>query len=170
MSLFKPKYYKKSVFDFDYDLLKKKNIRVIIFDLDNTIAKINEDMPNKKIQTLFNNLSKKFEALIVASNSSKKRVETFCKDLPCYSFHSMMKPTKKLEKVILKGLDVKKEEICIIGDQLLTDILLGNRLGITTILVDPLGEKDLKITSFNRFFEKKIMNKLNIKRGSYYEE
>ena len=36
--------------------------------------------------------------------------------------------------------------MCIIGDQIVTDILAGNRYKIYTVLVDPLGEKDLKIT------------------------
>ena len=45
--------------------------------------------------------------------------------------------------------------MCMIGDQLITDILGANKFGIYTVLVDPLGEKDLKITTFNRFIEHK---------------
>ena len=60
-----------------------------------------------------------------------------------------------------------------IGDQMMTDIMSGNSFKIKTILVDPLGHKDLKITSLNRFIENKIIKKYSkkgiFKRGSYYE-
>lgn len=167
---FKPWWYQKSVFDINYDLLKKKKIRLLIFDLDNTIAFVHEKKASDEIIKLFHELSKKFEGIIVASNSFKKRVTLFCEDLECNSFGTMLKPSKKIYRSILKDLGIKMDEICIIGDQLMTDILLGNRLGIKTILVDPLGEKDLIVTNFNRFLEGKILKKINIKRGMYYEE
>ena len=68
--------------------------------------------------------------------------------------------------------NLEKKEMCMIGDQLMTDILGGNSFGMYTILVDPLGKKDLKITSINRMLEKqkiKKLTKLNIlERGKYY--
>ena len=63
--------------------------------------------------------------------------------------------------------------MCIIGDQIVTDILAGNRYKIKTILVDPLGEKDLKITGLNRKIEAIIVKRYEKKgifeRGEYYE-
>jgi len=60
-----------------------------------------------------------------------------------------------------------------IGDQIVTDIQAGNRFGILTILVDPLGKKDLKITGLNRFLENKIIKYYSkdkiFERGNYYE-
>ena len=47
---------------------------------------------------------------------------------------------------------------------------MGNRLNMHTILVDPLGKKDLKITFFNRWLEERIMKRIKVKRGEYYEE
>ena len=59
-----------------------------------------------------------------------------------------------------------------IGDQIVTDILSGNKFKIMTILVDPLGKKDLKITGLNRAIETKIIKYYNkrglFERGKYY--
>ena len=56
---------------------------------------------------------------------------------------------------------------------MVTDVLAGNRYGIKTILVDPLGKKDLKITSLNRKIESTIIKHYKKKglfeRGKYYE-
>ena len=59
--------------------------------------------------------------------------------------------------------------MAIIGDQILTDIFGGNRLGIYTILVDPL-DIDFKVSKINRLIEKKINLKNGIIRGNYYEK
>ena len=59
-----------------------------------------------------------------------------------------------------------------IGDQIVTDILSGNRYKIMTILVDPLGEKDLRITGLNRKIEARIIKHYKkrgmFERGKYY--
>ena len=63
--------------------------------------------------------------------------------------------------------------MCIIGDQIITDVLGGNRIGIFTILIEPLESKELKITSINRFLERKIIQKMEnlgkFKKGVFYE-
>ena len=60
-----------------------------------------------------------------------------------------------------------------IGDQIVTDVLSGNKFGVNTVLVYPLGFKDLKITSFNRLIEDMIVKRYSKKgifeRGKYYE-
>ena len=54
-------------------------------------------------------------------------------------------------------MGIKKEEAVVIGDQLLTDILGGNRKGLHTILVVPVATSDAMITRFNRRIERRIM-------------
>ena len=171
MGIFRPKMYYKSIYDINYDILKKKNIKVIIFDLDNTIMKVdeNEIVPSEKVVELFQELSNDFK-LFIASNNKKERVRRIGKYMNVHAFYSVVKPTKKIRKLLLKKYDVKMNEVAMIGDQLLTDIFTGNRLNMYTILVDPLGEKDMKITYFNRWLEKRIIKRIKFKRGEYYEE
>ena len=42
MKVFKPNFYSKNIFEINYNKLKDKNIKLLIFDLDNTIGKIDE--------------------------------------------------------------------------------------------------------------------------------
>ena len=64
-------------------------------------------------------------------------------------------------------------EVAIIGDQLMTDVKVGNTVGITTILVNPISEKDFFLTRFNRFLERKKMKELTSKnlfyKGRFYD-
>ena len=83
------------------------------------------------------------------------------------------KPSPKKFVAIIDGYKYALDEVAIIGDQLLTDILGGNRVGITTILINPISKKDHIVTWYNRLREKGIIKKLSKKdifyRGKYYD-
>ena len=169
MSLFKPKMYYKSIFDINYLKLKEMGIKIIVMDLDNTIAKVEERVPNKTVIDLFNKLSNDFK-IVIASNNFKNRVSMMCENLPCDYFYRLYKPFLRLKRLLIKKYQIDMKNVCVIGDQIVTDIYLGNKMGALTILVDPIGEKDLKITFFNRLLEKKIIKRIKLKKGEYYEE
>ena len=57
----------------------------------------------------------------------------------------------------MKKMKLNNQEICVIGDQLFTDIYGGNRLNIFTVLVKQVHERDIWITKFKRPLEKRIM-------------
>ena len=84
-----------------------------------------------------------------------------------------LKPYRgKLDKV-MKKYEYNQSEIAVVGDQILTDVLFGNKAGITSILVNPLSLKDTTFTKFNRMREKRIYKKLYknnlFVKGKYYE-
>jgi len=168
---FIPTSYKKNVLDIDYKKLKSKGIKYILFDLDNTLASVKDNCFPKEIEKLLVKLSKDFK-LIVVSNNFKRRIKPICDIIDIDFISFAMKPfTLKLNKKLTK-YNISKEKTCIIGDQLISDILVGNKLETMTILVDPLST-DLKVTKFNRYLEKQILKKLKLRnaleRGNYYE-
>lgn len=172
LNKFVPKIYKKSVLDINYKKLKQKGIKCLIFDLDNTLAIIDENKVSIKIEELIKKLKKDFK-VIVLSNNFRYRIKPICDMIEVAFISFSMKPFSKGLKKVLKMYNLEKQNVCIIGDQLVTDILCGNKFGIMTILVDPLSTKDLRITKINRIIEKKIIKKINnkniLERGCYYE-
>ena len=86
---------------------------------------------------------------------------------------SFKKPMIKKYELILKEYKYTVSEVVIIGDNLVTDILGGNKVGITTILVNPISNKDTASGKISRLYEKMIIKKLSKKelffRGKYYE-
>lgn len=168
-----PKMYKKSIFDINYDKLKNKNIKCLIFDLDNTLLLMEKTIPDKKVCHLIRKLKKDFKVYILSNNTNRERLNRVGNALGIDYVLFAMKPFSHGFKKIIKKTSLSNKEICIIGDQMMTDILGGNKLGIYTILVEPLSTKDLKITSFNRFLESKKILKLEkmglFKRGEFYE-
>lgn len=169
MKLFIPDMYQKDIFTIPYQKLKEMGYQLLIFDLDNTIGSINEKNCNLETINFLNQLSKDFQ-VVIASNSHKKRVQSFCRNLKCKYYSLSLKPTLKVLRKIKKDYNIDYQKMVIIGDQVVTDILVGNRKKILTILVDPLLNYDLKITGFNRMVEKILNKKNGIIKGQYYEK
>lgn len=155
---FIPDIYQENIFKIDYEKLKKKNIKCLLIDLDNTISPAREVVLCEKTKVLFNKLKKDFK-IILFSNNFPKRVSEFGKfydiDIACLS----LKPFSYKYRYILKKYKYKKDEIAAIGDQLLTDIQGGNKVGITTILVNPMSKIDERETWLNRKIEGLIFEK-----------
>lgn len=172
MSIFKPTIYRKNIFEIDYQKLKEKGITCLIFDLDNTLGLIDQKKCPVKVKKLLRRLQKDF-LILINSNNTKSRLEPYLKELGIGGFSFGLKPSTRNLRKIKKKYNLKKKEMVMIGDQLVTDILSGNKFNIMTILVDPLGEKDLKITGLNRKVEAKIISYYQkqgvFERGKYYE-
>lgn len=169
---FYPNMYQKRIHDINYKKLKKLGIKCLIFDLDNTIALIDQHIITDETKKLLTELKKDFMVVII-SNNVTRRVKEYADSLECDFVANATKPLSKGYRKIRKKYGFKKEEMCMIGDQIVTDIYGGNRYGMFSILVDPLGKKDLKITSLNRFIERKILKSYEkkdiMKKGVYYE-
>ena len=171
MNMFKPTIYQKSIFEINYAHLKEHGITCLVFDLDNTLGMMEHKHCPPNVKRFIADLKKDFLVLI-CSNNMRKRIEPYLQDLEIDGVCLSMKPTTIGLNRIMNQYHLKKDEMCLIGDQMVTDVLSGNRFDITTILVDPMGEKELKITSINRKIEKQIIKQYQKKgifeRGKYY--
>jgi len=172
MDIFVPDMYQKSIYTINYKKLKKNGIKCLLFDLNNTLASYEVDYPDNKLRELFFELERDFKVIII-SNSPKNRVRPFKEKLNVDSAFNSKKPFKKKYKKIMSLYGFKDTEIAVVGDELITDILGGNRMGFTTILVNGLSELEPFHTRVIRKFERKIIKKLNKKgilfKGEYYE-
>lgn len=171
MKKYIPSIYSKSIYTINYQ--KIKNVKVLLFDLDNTIIKAHDKEATIKEKELFKKLKEEGFTVVIFSNSPKNRVKKVADYLNVEYNSFSLKPLKFNFIKMLKKYNVKKDEIAIIGDQMLTDIIGGNKVGIKTILVDPISNKDGIFTIFNRKKESNILTKLKNKnlfeKGRYYD-
>lgn len=172
MKLLIPNIYQKSIYTINYERLLKANIKCLLFDLDNTCVGYHEKKPTKELQELFQKLTNMGFKIIVFSNSTPKRLAPFG-NLNVILHPSSKKPLRKNFEKILKQYHYQKSEVCIIGDQLFTDILGGNKTGIKTCLVDPMTNEDFILTKIFRASEQIVFKKFAkqniLTKGAYYE-
>lgn len=140
------------------EILKKEGKKGVIIDLDNTLVPWNVNEATPEVKDWLQKMKDHDIKVIIFSNNNKERVTIFAEPLDTPYVYYARKPLKRGFKKAIDILDLNKEDVVVIGDQLLTDILGGNRAGIDTILVVPIVESDAKITQFNRKMERRILN------------
>lgn len=173
MEKFKPDIYQKNIYHINYGKLKEEGIKCLLFDLDNTLIAYDESVVSEELKELINKLKNLDFRVIIMSNSSKKRLLKMKQQLQVPIIYRAMKPLSINFTRVFKQYKYNENDIAIIGDQLMTDIKGGNKVGITTILVDPVKESDAFLTGFNRYCERKKIEQLGTRgvffKGRYYE-
>lgn len=152
-----------SVFDINIDELKQQGIKGIILDLDNTIIPWDSaDMCPKITDWLRNILASGFKVAIV-SNNWHNRVQAIAAmfDIPFVS--RAYKPAKTGFKNALQTLELSPDAVAMVGDQMFTDVLGGNRLGLYTIWVKPINTREFVGTRITRQMEKLAVRVLKAK-------
>ena len=173
MDIFIPDMYQKSIYTINYQKLKDDGIKCLLFDLDNTCAPISVKEPTQKLCDLFDDLKDMDFKVIIFSNAPRKRIEPFKNKLMVDCSANSRKPRKDKFLKIIKLFNFDLSEVAIIGDQLMTDVYGGNRVGIKTILVNPVSNDDLFFTKIARIFERRQMRKMHKRgiftKGKYYD-
>lgn len=167
---FLPNEYFKDIFFVKPEALKSRGIKGIITDLDNTLVEWDRPEATPEIIEWLTSMQNAGIFVTIISNNKESRVKAFAEPLGIPFIHDARKPLNKAFVAARKLMGIKKEETVVIGDQLLTDILGGNRKGLHTILVVPVATNDAFITQFNRMIERRIMAGLKRRGLIMWEE
>ncbi|MFC7060707.1 YqeG family HAD IIIA-type phosphatase [Halobacillus seohaensis] len=167
---FLPNEHVGSVHDINPLVLKDKGIKGIITDLDNTLVAWDAPDATEEIIEWFQLMDENGIQVIIASNNNENRVKLFSEPLDTTFIHSARKPLSNAFKKAQKAMNVRKEELVVVGDQIMTDVLGGNLAGLHTILVVPIVETDGFVTKFNRKIERRILNWMKRKGKIEWEE
>jgi HAD superfamily phosphatase (TIGR01668 family) len=167
---FLPSEFVKSVFDISPERLLEKGIRGIITDLDNTLVEWDRPDATPKLVNWLKSMKDAGIQVTIVSNNSELRVKSFADPLGIPFIYKARKPMGKAFIKALNTMDVKREEVVVIGDQLLTDVVGGNRIKLHTILVLPVAKSDGFFTRFNRLVERRIFKALKRRGFVTWEE
>ena len=156
----------ENVFELDREFYTSRGIKGVIFDIDNTLVTADTQTPPKEILEYFSFLENMGIKIAIVSNNYPERVESFCKALPYIYIARAWKPFKKNLKKVKKEFGLSSDEICLVGDQIFTDIYGGLRMKFHTVLVTAVGENETKFVAFKRIFEKAVMDEYYKNTGS----
>lgn len=154
---FYPTYRFEKVEDIPYTLLEQENIKLILFDMDNTLVN-KEYRYSDALKAWTQQVKQNGIQLYILSNSPMgKKVEKVAKALGMeYHFNASKPSVKGFQKVVAEA-NQEREHILMVGDQLFTDVWGGNRFGVKTVLVKPIGKKEWIGTKAKRPFEKIVL-------------
>ena len=153
MFSFVPNHYVQNVNDIDFQKLKDKNIKIILCDVDNTLLIVGEKMPTADAFSFLEKAKNEGIKVILFSNGKTERISKLAAKLDLEFNGLSKKPFSKSYKLMLERYHLSSENISVVGDQLLTDILGGNKMNMYSILVDPITKHETIWTKINRSIE-----------------
>jgi len=155
-----PKIILNKVEEINIEFLKKNKIKALILDVDNTLIDTDKNLSDSVINWTKELMGQGVKLYILSNSHRIKKVKNVAEKLNIDNyFYLAKKPSKSGFKKIQKLLNINSENIGVVGDQIFTDVLGGNRCNMYTILVEPIDKKDIWITKIKRPIEEMIKNK-----------
>jgi len=148
-----------SIFEVDLDHLQSLGIKGIITDMDNTIVAWNDRNITPRLAEWFARLRSRGFKLFIISNNSRDSGGQLALELDIPAIFYAVKPRKRAFQQALENMELTPEEVAVIGDQIFTDVFGGNRLGLHTILVTPISEKEFIWTKLMRMLERLVLGR-----------
>lgn len=153
-NLFVPRMQVESLFDIDIRALQQQGIKGIVFDLDNTIVPWDSTDMCPHIAAWIQDLLAAGFKIALVSNNWHKRVKAIADRFRLPFVSRAYKPAKSGFHQVLKELELAPAETAVVGDQLFTDVLGGNRMGMYTVWVKPLTAHEFIGTRMHRKLER----------------
>ncbi len=155
--IFYPDYYCDKVTDITVELLERNNIKGLILDVDNTLIDYDKNLLKGADEWVKRLKEKGLKFMILSNSNQEEKVKNVANVLGIPYFYFATKPLKRGFKKAQKELQLEKNEIAVIGDQIFTDIIGANRSKMFSILVNPVAKKDLFMTKIKRPLEEMIV-------------
>ena len=144
-------------------LLDKFNINALILDVDNTLSTHHGQQLTEGLTEWLGRINNCGIKIIILSNSKEERVKPFAEKISLNYISLGCKPLPFGYFKALKALGTKRKNTAIVGDQIFTDILGGNAIGLKTVLLTPIKPEDGWSFKLRRKLERVIFKLYKIK-------
>lgn len=160
--MFKPDIKLDRITDITPDILNKYGIRSLILDVDNTLSTHHGQVLTDGLTAWLFKMRSKGIKMTVLSNSRAKRLEPFAKKIGLDYISLGLKPLPFGYWRALKKLGSKRKNTAIVGDQIFTDVLGGNLVGVKTVLLTPIKPETSLRFRMKRKVEARLIKWLKI--------
>ena len=154
-----PNLYLNKVEEITVDILNENKIKALILDVDNTLIDINKNLSKSIVDWAMTLRGHGFKLYILSNTNHVEKVKTVADKLGVPFENFAKKPFKSGFLKVQSKLKEKPENIAVVGDQIFTDVIGGNRCEMYTILVDPINKKEYWYTAWKRPIEDAIKKK-----------
>ncbi len=156
----------KSIMDIPLNVFQENGIKGILFDLDNTITEWHQNEVSPEASNWLKSLTEEGYQVCIVSNNKKQRVAAVAEKLGLPYLCDAAKPAKHSYFKAAKLMNLPCENMAMVGDQILTDVLGGNRSGLFTIFVEYINPQEHwgtvhLIRPLERLVMKKIKNQIS---------
>ncbi len=136
-----------TIFDLTPQILQKYNINGLILDVDETLVPFKQRETSEELQRWIGQIRQATPIWLVSNNISHNRISNIAKSVDLPFISAAQKPSRRRLREAAKAMEIPVDRIAMVGDRLFTDVLAGNRLGMFTILVEPMIDPLIAVRS-----------------------
>ena len=134
----------KSVLGITPQVICDRNLKGLVLDVDETIVPVGRKQLDEDVQAWAKEIQTVVPLSLVSNNVGYDRIRTIAEGMNVPFIAGAGKPSRRKLRKAADAMGLPFEQIAMVGDRLFTDVLAGNRLGLFTILVQPMLEPNSK--------------------------
>lgn len=127
-----------SVLSLTPEILQQNNLRGLVLDVDETLVPVTLTEASVELREWVNSVRSTTDLWLVSNNISQPRIRRIAESINLPYIVGAGKPSRRKLRQAVTAMDLPTEQVAMVGDRLFTDVLAGNRLGMFTILVEPM--------------------------------
>lgn len=136
-----------SVLSLTPDIIQQYQLKGLVLDVDETLVPITTGTASLELQQWVEEIRTFTPLWLVSNNLSEARIGGIARSLNLPYYLGAAKPSRRKIRAALQAMDLPVHQVGMVGDRLFTDVLAGNRLGMFTILVEPIIHPDVALRS-----------------------
>ncbi len=138
---------KGSVLNLTPDIIQRYQLKGLVLDVDETLVPITVGAVSPELRQWVEQIRGCAALWLVSNNLSEARIGGIARSLNLPYYLGAAKPSRRKIRAALRSMDLASHQVAMVGDRLFTDVLAGNRLGMFTILVEPIIHPDAVLRS-----------------------
>jgi len=128
-----------SILQLTPEMVRDRGLCALVLDVDETLVPFRYSEVSEELVDWIQDMRQHLDALwLVSNNISETRIGAIARALDLPYIYFAGKPSRRKLVRAVNAMNVPNDKIGMVGDRLLTDVLGGNRLGMYTILVEPM--------------------------------
>jgi uncharacterized protein len=136
-----------SVLNLTPDIIQKYGLKGLVLDVDETLVPFTVGIASPELREWVEQIRTHTALCLVSNNLSEARIGGIARSLNLPYYLGAAKPSRRKIRAALRGMDLPVHQVGMVGDRLFTDVIAGNRLGMFTILVEPIVHADAALRS-----------------------
>lgn len=136
-----------SVLNLTLDVIQHHKLKGLVLDVDETLVPITVGEASPELKQWVEEIRSHTALWLVSNNLNQARIGGIARSLNIPYYLGAAKPSRRKIRAALQAMNLPVEQVGMVGDRLFTDVLAGNRLGMFTILVEPIVHPEAALRS-----------------------
>ena len=128
----------KTIVDLSVTILDRHQLQGLVLDVDETLVPFKGNTVSAELRQWIGSVRERMPIWLVSNNFSESRIGGIAQDLDLPFLFGAAKPSRRKLRQAIAEMQLPVASVAMVGDRLFTDVLAGNRLGMFTVLVEPM--------------------------------